>query len=74
MMKIIGQIGINGHEYDVVDNVFWGAKACEQCALSQRLCYHACEKAALIYGGDKMYMYLKEKESNEEKVNFETGR
>lgn len=66
MELIIGQVVIRGQEFDVAVSEDFGCKACEKCALFNRACFQSCMTFARTNGGDPMYMYLKEKESNEE--------
>lgn len=66
METIVGQIVVRGQEFDVAVSEDFGFKACAKCALSARACFLSCRDFARCHGGDPMYMYLKEKESNEE--------
>ena len=66
METIIGQIVVLGHEFDVVFSEHFGCQACAKCALFRRACFESCMNFARFHGRDPMYVYLKEKESNEE--------
>lgn len=66
MEVIVGQIVVRGQEFNVAVSEDFGCQACEKCALYQCACFQSCRDFARIHGGDPMYMYLKEKESNEE--------
>lgn len=66
MEKIIGQMVVRGQEFDVVIDEEFGYKACYKCALWCWACFQSCKDFARVHGGDFMFMYLKEKESNEE--------
>lgn len=66
MEKIIGQMVVSGQEFDMAVSESFGLLACEKCALYSCACFMSCRDFARTHGGDFMYMYLKEKESNEE--------
>ena len=66
METIIGQIVVRGQEFDMAVSESFGFLACEKCALYCCACFQSCRVFARTHGGDAMYMYLKEKESNEE--------
>lgn len=66
METIIGQIVVRGQEFDVAVSDDFGYDACVKCALYHVTCFVSCRDFARSHGGDPMYMYLKEKESNEE--------
>lgn len=66
MAKIVGQVVVRGQKFNVIVGKAFGFRACERCALHPYACFQACQDFARIHGGDCMYMYLKEKESNEE--------
>ena len=66
METIVGQIVVRGQEFDVAVSEDFGFKACAKCALYCSACFISCKDFARVHGGDFMFMYLKEKESNEE--------
>ena len=65
MEVIVGQMVVRGQEFDVAVSQDFGHIACEKCALCSCACFQSCMSFARTHGGDSMYMYLKEKESNE---------
>lgn len=66
METIIGKMVVRGQEFNVVVSECFGHQACARCALYSCACFQSCRAFARSHGGDLMYMYLKEKGSNEE--------
>lgn len=66
MAKVLDVITFRSREYEVIESELWGRAACEKCALCECACWQVCMDYAMFHSCDANYIYLKEKESNEE--------